>query len=84
MRYSVYTIFDVVQNSFQANLMLGFNDDDRKRNFKALVNSSGTIYNLYPTDFKLYKVATFDLSVGEVESIIPCVVATGLDVKDKE
>ena len=80
MIYHVYSIFDAVQNNFQANLMLAVNDEDAKRNFSALVNSPGTIYNMFPTDFKLYKLASYNLHEGTFDESIPAVVCNGGDV----
>ena len=61
----VYAIRDLKADYFQ-NLWLAQNDQVAVRNFRTLVNDKSTQFGLYPEDYDLYLIGSFDQVSGEM------------------
>lgn len=78
----VYSMHDVCQGF----LTPVFEDNDALalRNFSFAMQSANTMYRFKPSDFSLYKLATFDTNDGTFELVSPAeLVARGDSVSER-
>lgn len=54
------------------------------RDFKIIINDKTQKFYFNPSHFDLYKIGEFDSETGEISSIEPTIVITGLSVKETE
>lgn len=66
MIYNVYCVKDFNADYFMRPIIFR-NDGDAIRDFTTIVNTPGNLINSFPKDFALYKIGTFDDSVGALE-----------------
>lgn len=62
---NIYTILDEVAETYSTPFFQG-NDALAERSFDQLTNSDDTIVYANPTDFRLYRIATFDDKTGVI------------------
>lgn len=81
MKLPVYSIRDVKGESFN-QLTVGSNDHVMMRSLaENLISKRDPIMAFAPSDFVLYRVGTFDIEKGIIESENPIVyIATGSEV----
>lgn len=63
MTVSVYSIFDVKGKSF-ANPYFMLHDGQALRAFSDVVEDKSTVIARHPSDYKLYKIGTYDPTSG--------------------
>lgn len=68
MIINLYSVRDVKSESFSAPFT-ALADGAAIRDFYALMTTPGSVYQMYPGDFDLFKIGTYDQSTG---TITPC------------
>lgn len=82
MMYSLYSVSDAVSSSF-AGPFMAMSDDDAIRSFKcdydrALNQVPSSPFAMFPGDFNLYRVGSFDTTTGLLEPVpVPALILSG-------
>lgn len=82
MMYSLYAVSDAV-SSFFASPFMANSDDDAIRSFKcdydrALNQAPSSPFAMFPGDFNLYRVGSFDACSGLLVSVpVPALILSG-------
>lgn len=71
MIYGLYVVKDLSSDMFDIRLTTFASDRDAVFNFKKACNVPGTIMNLKPSDFMIYRVGSYDSSSGYVKQQKP-------------
>lgn len=69
MLYFIYAIKDVKRGQFM-NIWTESNDATAKRNFDTIRKDPKTIFGIYPTDFELWSLGTYEANTGVITSDI--------------
>lgn len=79
MKKGIYSVFDEKALVFGMPMVF-IRDEEAIRSLTSLVNSKGTMLNMYPSDYKFYKIGSIDDVSGEIVSCKPEFLKHGLDV----
>lgn len=83
MKYPIYVIKDN-KVGFSPQFIVQENDLAAKRGFGYIINNPQNIQNYAPSDYDLYKVGIFDVDSGEINSIIPEFITSGVNVYNEK
>ena len=78
MKYPIYSIRDV-HVGFMAP-RLDSNDQTARRAFAFEVNNQEGVMSFSAKDFDLYKIGYFEQETGQIETILPELVVSGVNV----
>lgn len=76
MIYGLYTMYDSVAALYQQPFT-AVNDEVAARSFKANFANSSSVLALNPSDFRLVKIGSMDMSTGVITVIPEEVILTG-------
>lgn len=79
MKYGVYCINDARAGWLTPTVES--NDSVAYRNFAHAVLNAGTVLTSHKKDFRLYLIGYFDSDTGEIERVVPTLVADGGDIE---
>lgn len=71
MIYGLYVVKDLSSDMFDIRLTTFASDRDAVFNFKKACSVPGTIMNLKPSDFMIYRVGSYDSTTGYVKQQKP-------------
>ena len=69
MKVYIYAIKDVKRGSFM-NLWTEANDDTAMRNFDSIKRDRSTLIGMYPGDFELWNIGSFNDKSGALETTL--------------
>lgn len=78
MTVNVYAVRDLVAKSFNQP-WVDVNDEVAMRGFAQAINNN-SIMGFRPADFQLYQIGEFDTEKGDLQPILPILLARGDDV----
>jgi len=79
-KVNAYCILDTKAQIYNTPYFL-INDLVATRQFSVVVNDKESMVSKYPEDYRLYKVGSFDMQTGKIESLsMPVEVAHGLNL----
>uniref|UniRef100_A0AAU8B282 Nonstructural protein n=1 Tax=Dulem virus 156 TaxID=3145633 RepID=A0AAU8B282_9VIRU len=70
MIYGVYSIFDSASGVFTSPTV-DLSDESSIRSFSQACSNSGSLMNFKPSDFVLYRLGSFNVETGSIDSFSP-------------
>lgn len=78
MNYGIYSVRDAKADAFHPPMYLQ-NDDMAIRAFGSMTRDENSLIHLYPEDYALWHLGTFDDGTGELGGNASCVI-TGVEL----
>jgi hypothetical protein len=66
----IYAVYDLTANTY-CNPFVMVNDETALREFATAANDPQSLLFKYPTEYALYRIASFDFDSGEVKPCLP-------------